>query len=148
MGKLYSLGLPPAIGMPENFVRLGYIHLHLFHLEIDVYLISFRQRLKQSTSLHISRSSIFDDYVHHLINCIKTLRWFPVSCRSCVCRQLLQHSPSTSSQPWWALRLSNSKKSKTSWFSQLEFYIIILHKIAVPWSTWVVNNKDKVESSI
>lgn len=54
MGKLYSLGLPPAIGMSDNFVRLGYIHLHLFHLEIDVRLISFRQRLEQSTSLHIS----------------------------------------------------------------------------------------------
>lgn len=30
MGKLYSLRLPPAIEKSDNFVRLGYIHLHLF----------------------------------------------------------------------------------------------------------------------
>lgn len=155
-GELYSLSLSPATGKSDNFVRLGYIHLHLFYLEIDVPLILCRQRLEQSTSLHILWSSIFDDCAqYHLINCIKALQRFPVSCRLRVCCQLLQHSLSTNYQPWCSgqahtvyLNWCNSKKSKASWFSYLEFYIIILPKIPVPWRKWIENNEDKVASSI
>lgn len=75
----------------DNFVRFSYIHLHLSYLEIDAPLILWKQGLEQSTSLQLLWGSIFDDCAqYHLINCINSLQWFPVSCRLCVCCQPLQ----------------------------------------------------------
>lgn len=58
----------------DNFVRLGYVHLHLFYLEVDVPLILCKQRSEQSTSLQLLWGSIFDDCAqYNLINCINSL---------------------------------------------------------------------------
>lgn len=85
----------------SNLVRLSYIHLHLFYLEIDILLILCKERLEESTSLQLLWGSIFDDCAqYHLINCINSLQWFPVSCRLCVCCQPLQHLLYTSCLPW------------------------------------------------
>lgn len=147
MGKGLSVRWPPATRKSNNFVRVGYVHL--FYLEIDVPLMPCRQSLEWSIPLHILWNPSSDDCAqHHFINCIKSLQWLAVSCRLCVCCQLLQHSlhrlPALVQQAGrCCVRWSESmqlKRTKAFWFSHFEFYIIILHKVPVPGRKLIDNN--------